>query len=54
MYIIDGVFSMDGDVVKLFEIVEIVEEFGLLIYVDDVYGLGVMGKGVGMVKYFGL
>lgn len=53
MVIIDGVFLMDGDVVKLLEIVEIVEELDLMIYVDDVYGLGVFGKGVGIVKYFG-
>lgn len=30
MYITDGVFSMDGDVAKLSEIVKIAEEFGLL------------------------
>ena len=44
MYITDGVFSMDGDVAKLPEIVEIAEEFGLLTYVDDAHGSGVMGK----------
>lgn len=54
MVIIDGVFFMDGDIVKLFEIVKIVEEFDLIIYVDDVYGLGVFGVGVGIVKYFEL
>ena len=45
MYITDGVFSMDGDVAKLPEIVEIAEEFGLITYVDDAHGSGVMGKG---------
>ena len=50
MYITDGVFSMDGDVAKLPEIVEIAEEFGLLTYVDDAHGSGVMGKGAGTVK----
>ena len=45
MYITDGVFSMDGDVAKLPEIVKIAEEFGLLTYVDDAHGSGVMGKG---------
>nr|WP_241864508.1 glycine C-acetyltransferase [Staphylococcus massiliensis] len=54
MYITDGVFSMDGDVAKLPEIVEIAEEFGLLTYVDDAHGSGVMGKGAGTVKHFGL
>ncbi|EKU47426.1 glycine C-acetyltransferase [Staphylococcus massiliensis] len=54
MYITDGVFSMDGDVAKLPEIIEIAEEFGLLTYVDDAHGSGVMGKGAGTVKHFGL
>lgn len=54
MYITDGVFSMDGDVAKLPEIVEIAEEFGLLTYVDDAHGSGVMGNGAGTVKHFGL
>ncbi|ANZ34142.1 glycine C-acetyltransferase [Staphylococcus carnosus] len=54
MYITDGVFSMDGDVAKLPEIVEIAEEYGLITYVDDAHGSGVMGKGAGTVKHFGL
>jgi glycine C-acetyltransferase len=54
MYITDGVFSMDGDVAKLPEIVEIAEEFGLITYVDDAHGSGVMGMGAGTVKHFGL
>lgn len=54
MYITDGVFSMDGDVAKLPEIVEIAEEYGLITYVDDAHGSGVMGKGTGTVKHFGL
>ena len=54
MYITDGVFSMDGDVAKLPEIVEIAEEFDLITYVDDAHGSGVMGKGAGTVKHFGL
>ncbi|WP_099223901.1 glycine C-acetyltransferase [Listeria costaricensis] len=54
MYICDGVFSMDGDVAKLPEIVEIAEEFGLITYIDDAHGSGVMGAGAGTVKHFGL
>ena len=54
MYITDGVFSMDGDVAKLPEIVEIAEEYGLLTYVDDAHGSGVMGNGAGTVNHFGL
>ncbi|SEI89538.1 glycine C-acetyltransferase [Alkalibacterium gilvum] len=54
MYITDGVFSMDGDVANLPGIVEIAEEFDLITYVDDAHGSGVMGKGAGTVKHFGL
>lgn len=54
MYITDGVFSMDGDIAKLPEIVEIAKEFDLITYVDDAHGSGVMGKGAGTVKHFGL
>src|SRR5690242_20377556 len=41
MVITDGVFSMDGDVAKLPEIVEIAEELDLMTYVDDAHGSGV-------------
>ncbi len=54
MVITDGVFSMDGDVAKLPEIVEIAEEFDIMTYVDDAHGSGVLGKGAGTVKHFGL
>lgn len=54
MVITDGVFSMDGDIAKLPEIVEIAEEFDLLTYVDDAHGSGVTGDGAGTVKHFGL
>lgn len=52
MYITDGVFSMDGDVAKISEIVEIAKEFDLITYVDDAHGSGVMGLGAGTVKHF--
>ncbi|KNF09603.1 8-amino-7-oxononanoate synthase [Gottschalkia purinilytica] len=54
MIITDGVFSMDGDIAKLPEIVKIAEEFDLITYVDDAHGSGVLGKGSGTVKHFGL
>ncbi|MFD2044337.1 glycine C-acetyltransferase [Ornithinibacillus salinisoli] len=54
MVITDGVFSMDGDVANLPEIVEIAEEHDLITYVDDAHGSGVLGKGAGTVKHFGL
>lgn len=54
MVITDGVFSMDGDIAKLPEIIEIAEEFDLISYVDDAHGSGVTGKGAGTCKHFGL
>lgn len=54
MVITDGVFSMDGDIAKLPEIVEIAEELDLITYVDDAHGEGVLGDGVGIVKHFDL
>ena len=54
MYITDGVFSMDGDVANLPGMIPIAEKYGLITYVDDAHGSGVMGKGAGTVKHFGL
>lgn len=54
MVITDGVFSMDGDIAKLPEIIEIAEDLDLITYVDDAHGSGVLGNGAGTVKHFGL
>ncbi|HEY5576478.1 MAG TPA: glycine C-acetyltransferase [Clostridiaceae bacterium] len=54
MVITDGVFSMDGDIAKLAEIVQISEELDLITYVDDAHGSGVLGGGSGTVAHFGL
>lgn len=54
MVITDGVFSMDGDIAKLPDIVHIAKQFDLITYVDDAHGSGVTGKGKGTVKQFGL
>lgn len=43
MVITDGVFSMDGDIAKLPDIVKIAEEFDLITYVDDAHASGVLG-----------
>lgn len=54
MVISDGVFSMDGDIVDLPNMVKVAEELDLITYIDDAHGSGVMGKGAGTVKHFGL
>lgn len=52
---VDGIFSMEGDIVKLPEIVELSEEFGANIMVDDAHSLGVIGvKGAGTASHFNL
>ncbi|HLR21561.1 MAG TPA: glycine C-acetyltransferase [Tissierellaceae bacterium] len=55
LIITDGVFSMDGDLAKLPEIVELAEKYEAMTYVDDAHGSGVLGKsGRGTVDHFGL
>ena len=55
LIVTDGVFSMEGDLAKLPEIVELAREFGAVVVVDDSHGVGVLGKtGRGVVEHFGL
>jgi 8-amino-7-oxononanoate synthase len=51
----EGVFSMDGDIVKLDEIVKTAKKHNGVIILDDAHGIGVLGKtGAGTVEHFGL
>ncbi len=53
--ITDGVFSMDGDIAPLPEIVRVARKFGLMSMVDDAHGEGVLGEGGrGIVDHFQL
>jgi len=55
LIVADGIFSMEGDLVKLPEIVQIAEEFGANIMMDDAHSLGVIGfNGSGVASHFGL
>ncbi|HKL42202.1 MAG TPA: glycine C-acetyltransferase [Clostridia bacterium] len=55
LIITDGVFSMDGDLAKLPEIVELAEAYDCMTYVDDAHGSGVLGEnGRGTVDHFDL
>lgn len=51
----DGVFSMDGDIAKMDQIVKLAEEYGAMTYVDDAHGEGVIGKdGRGIGSHYGI
>lgn len=53
--IVDGVFSMEGDLANLPEIVKLAKKYECKIMVDDAHGVGVMGKnGRGTAEHFGL
>ncbi|MCD6362144.1 MAG: glycine C-acetyltransferase [Armatimonadetes bacterium] len=55
LLITDGVFSMDGDVAPLPELVEIAERHGAIMMIDDAHASGVLGRsGRGTVDHFGL
>ena len=55
LIIVDGVFSMEGDLCKLPEIVELKHKYNCSIMVDEAHGLGVFGKeGRGVCDHFGL
>ncbi|MGJ1206178.1 serine palmitoyltransferase [Sphingobacterium lactis] len=51
----DGIFSMEGDIVKLPELVQVANEYDAAILCDDAHSLGVIGeKGAGTASHFGL
>lgn len=55
LIITDGVFSMDGDIAPLGEVVKRGSKHGAMIYVDDAHGEGVLGdKGKGVLSHFNL
>lgn len=50
----DGVFSMDGDIARLPEIVRLAKQYGAITMVDDAHGEGVLGEGRGIAHHFNL
>ncbi len=55
LIVVDGVFSMEGDIARLPEIVRLCREFDAQVMVDDAHGIGVLGReGAGTSSHFGL
>jgi len=55
LIVADGIFSMEGDIVKLPEIVKLSQKYNASIMLDDAHSLGVLGKnGAGTASHFGL
>jgi 8-amino-7-oxononanoate synthase len=55
LVIIDGVFSMEGDIAPLPEIIALVKKYAARLMVDDAHGIGVLGQtGRGTAEHFGL
>ncbi len=54
LVVIDGVYSMDGDVAPLPEIIEVCHRYEARLLIDDAHGIGMMGGGRGTAAHFGL
>jgi 8-amino-7-oxononanoate synthase len=55
LIVVDGVFSMEGDIINLPEVVRLAEKYDASIMVDDAHSLGILGKnGSGTASHFGL
>jgi len=54
MVIVDGLYSMEGDIALLPEIVLLCKKYGARLMVDDAHSIGVLGNGRGTAAHFGL
>lgn len=55
LVIVDGVFSMEGDIAPLPDILKVAREYGARVMVDDAHGIGVLGAGGrGTAEHFGV
>jgi 8-amino-7-oxononanoate synthase len=54
LVVVDGLFSMEGDIAPLPEIAKVCKQYGARLMVDDAHALGVLGGGRGTAAHFGL
>jgi 8-amino-7-oxononanoate synthase len=54
LVVVDGLFSMEGDIAPLPEITKLCKQFGARLMVDDAHALGILGGGKGTAAHFGL
>jgi 8-amino-7-oxononanoate synthase len=54
LVVVDGLFSMEGDIAPLPEITKVCKQYGARLMVDDAHALGVLGRGRGTAAHFGL
>ncbi len=54
LVVVDGIFSMEGEIAPLPSIAALCQQYGARLMVDDAHGIGVLGGGRGTVAHFGL
>lgn len=54
LLVVDGLFSMEGDIAPLPEIIPLCQKYGVRLMVDDAHGIGVLGEGHGTAAHFGV
>lgn len=54
LLIVDGLFSMEGDIAPLPEIIPLCQQYGVRLMVDDAHAMGVLGGGRGTAAHFGM
>jgi 8-amino-7-oxononanoate synthase len=54
LLVVDGLFSMEGDIAALPEIVPLCKQYGVRVMVDDAHAMGVLGKGHGTAAHFNM